>query len=256
MKFESILYEASDGIATITINVPHKLNALTLEAYGELGRAFKKADGDGEVRAIILTGVGERAFCAGDDIGVWTDISLVDTRNFLKEAMAVLMAIEKTEKPSVAAVNGHALGSGCELCLACDVVIASEKAAFGLPEPKLGMSPGYAILRLPDVIGERRARRMLLTGESIGAQQAREFGLAHTVVPPGDLMAAAIEEAGRLKAVAPLSSALIKSTLSRKGGGEDVAYITEMATLLLVTEDAREGSRAFIERRAPKFQGK
>ncbi|MBI4289529.1 MAG: enoyl-CoA hydratase/isomerase family protein [Chloroflexi bacterium] len=255
MAFETLTFEKASGIATITMNRPQKLNALSLESYRELEAALGQAESDPEVRAIVLTGSG-RGFCSGDEMDLYKGSSAPEARSLMKRIMGLYFQLERLDKPTVAAVHGYALGSGCELALACDVIIASEVAIFGLPEARVGLSSGYALLRLPQVIGYKRARRMFLTGEPMSAREARDMGMVHKVVLPSNLREAAEDEARRLMAVAPLSSTLIKGFLSRYAGSDEVEFISQMLAIMMSSQDATEGYRAFVEKRAPRFQGK
>lgn len=255
MGFETITLEKAGHIGAITLNRPQRLNALTLDMYQELEQALNLAESDPEVKVVILTGAG-RGFCAGDDMDLYKGSTAAEARSLMKRIMPLYFKLERLDKPTVAAVHGYALGSGCELALACDVVIASEVAIFGLPEAKVGLSSGYALLRLPQVIGYKRARRMFLTGEPVSAREAKEMGLVHKVVLPSDLRDAAEEEAQRLMVVAPLSSMLIKGFLSRNAGSDDTEFISQMLAVMMSSEDAAEGYRAFVQKRAPRFQGK
>ncbi len=255
MAFNTLTFEKSIGIGTLTLNRPQRLNALSLEAYQELELALSQAESDPEVKVVVLTGAG-RAFCAGDDMYLYQGASTAEARQLMKRIMVPYFQLERLDKPTVAAVNGYALGSGCELALACDVIIASEDSSFGLPEAKVGLSSGYALLRLPQIIGYKRARRMFLTGESITAKKAEEIGMVHKVVPRSELETAVEEEARKLMAVAPLSSTLIKGFLSRNAGSDEVEFLSQMLAIQMSSQDSIEGYRAFVEKRTPRFQGK
>lgn len=255
MAFHTMTFEKSGGIGTLTLNRPQRLNALSLESYQELEQALSHAESDPEVKVVVLTGAG-RAFCTGDDMDIYQGASVAEARQLMKRIMVPYFQLERLDKPTISAVNGYALGSGCELALACDVIIASEDASFGLPEAKVGLSSGYALLRLPQVIGYKRARRMFLTGESITAKKAEEIGMVYKVVPRSELQLAVEDEARKLMAVAPLSSTLIKGFLSRNAGSDEVEFISQMLAIQMSSQDSVEGYRAFVEKRAPHFQGK
>ncbi len=256
MQFRTILYDKSDGIATITLNRPKKLNSMDILMYDEVGSAFNLAENDRQVRVVILTGAGERAFCAGDDISIFKGVERSGVRVFLKRVMPVMMNIEKMEKPVVAAVNGFALGGGFEFALACDITIASENATFGLPEGRIGLMPAFAILRLPQIIGIKRTKELALTAEAISAKKALEMGIVNLVVPFNKLQETAREMAMKIKDIAPLSAALTKAAINRHSGGEELEYTTEAISFLFKTADHKEGYKAFLEKRAPQFKGK
>lgn len=256
MQFRTILYDKSEGIATITLNRPQKLNAMDMRMYDELDKAFEIADCDREVRVVILTGAGNRAFCAGDDISIFQGVERSGARVFLKRVMPVMMKLEKMEKPVIAAVNGYALGGGFEFALACDITIASENATFGLPEGRIGLMPAFAVLRLPQIIGIKRTKELALTADAISAKKAMEMGIVNQVVPLDKLQEAARELAKKIMTVAPLSASLTKAAINRHSGGEEIEYTTEAVSFLLKSADHKEGYKAFLEKRAPQFKGK
>ncbi len=258
MAFELILVETADRIATVTINRPDKLNALNATVFNELEAAFRSLAGDRSVGAIIVTGAG-RSFVAGADIAELADATAAALEARSRRGQAVFRMIERMPKPVIAAVNGFALGGGCELALACHVRFASEKAKFGLPEAKLGLIPGYGgTQRLPRLVGRGPALRLILSGETIDAAEALRLGLADSVSAPDDLLPAARAFATAVTANGPLAIARALAAVDR---GLDVpldAAIDVESRLfgeLGDTADMREGTRAFVEKRAAVFRG-
>ncbi|MGH7479974.1 MAG: enoyl-CoA hydratase/isomerase family protein, partial [Candidatus Methylomirabilales bacterium] len=190
MEYAHLIYEAASGIATITLNRPKVMNALSLALLRELLQAATRAEGNPAIRALILTGAGEKAFAAGADIAAFKDMGAGEALGFLKEAQAVMNRIERLKKPVLAAVNGYALGAGCELAMACDMIYAAETAKFGLPEVNLGIIPGAGgTQRLPRRVGGARAKELIYTGEMIDAQEAYRIGLVNRLFPARELMA-------------------------------------------------------------------
>jgi len=261
MEYESILVAREEQIATVTFNRPKVLNALTKATMRELSAALDELDQDPAVRCIILTGAGEKAFVAGADISELRAIrSAPDGAAFARRGQAILFKIENLEKPVIAAINGYALGGGCELAMACDVRIASDTAKLGLPEINLGIIPGYGgTQRLPRLVGKGRAKWMILTGEMISAPEALRIGLVDLVVPAAELMGKARELAKTIAAKAPLAVAWAKRSIN-VGAETDLAtacaYEASQFGLVCGTEDRIEGTSAFLEKRAPQFQGK
>jgi enoyl-CoA hydratase len=258
MPYETINYSVADRIAAITVNRPDKLNALNDRVIAELGNAIESAREDADVGGIILTGAG-RAFVAGADISELTNHGAVSAKALAQRGQDVFRRYETSPKPTVAAVNGFALGGGCELAMACHIRIASEAAKFGQPEVRLGLIPGYGgTQRLPRLIGKGRAFQLLLTGETIDASEAYRIGLANRVVPANELMAAATTMLHTILANGPLAVAYCIESVNR---GCDLTLdeaLTLEATafgLLAATDDKREGTQAFLEKRPPRFTG-
>jgi enoyl-CoA hydratase len=255
----SIAFEAHDHIALVRLERPEKLNALTRRALEELGETFERIAREREVRCVILTGAGERAFSAGTDIG---ELSAMDTEEARRAAMRgqrVCDAIERCGVPVIAAVNGLAAGGGCELVLACHLRIASESARFSLPEIKLGLIPAYGgTQRLARATGSGRALEMMLTGAGISAAEALRVGLVNCVVAPAELLSEAERTAREIASLAPLA---IRACLDAVTRGfslsleEGLKLEAELFSRLFTTEDMREGTRAFLEKRAPVFKG-
>ena len=258
MSYDTLLVDVSDRIATITINRPDKLNALNDETIEELDRAIDAAGVSGDVGGVILTGAG-RAFVAGADISRMATQTPVDARERARRGQAVLRRIETLPKPVIAAVNGFALGGGCELAMACHVRIASDTAQFGQPEVKLGITPGFGgTQRLARLVGRGRALQLLLTGERIDAREAHRIGLVNAVVPADQLESAATTMMRQMLANAPLAIALCIEAVDC---GLDVAVEEGCALeanhfgLLAATADMREGMSAFLEKRPAAFRG-
>ena len=251
--------EISDRIATVTIDRQAKLNALNPEVMAEIDDAFAGLRGDGGVRAVILTGAGDKAFVAGADIGVLAEMGTLTGTEVSRAGQEVLRRIEGFPKPVVAAVGGYALGGGCELAIACHLRVASERARFGLPEVGLGIIPGYGgTVRLARLVGLGRAVEMVLTGDMIGAARAAEIGLANLVVPHDELMDRTRALVGRIVGNAPV--ALEMALASMYGAVEstmDHALALESAFfgLLASTDDMKEGMAAFLEKRKADFSG-
>ncbi len=260
MAEENILLEVEHGIATVTINRPKKLNALNAETITQLFQIFKKLKSDTEVKVIIITGSGEKAFVAGADIEEIRDHDDISGRIFALRGQRVFRFIEKMDKPVIAAINGFALGGGCELAMACHLRIASENAKFGQPEINLGLIPGYGgTQRLPRIIGSARALYLLLTGEMVDAQKALELGLVNEVVPQENLLKRAREIAETLAAKAPIAREYILKAVTEGIEMNLDAGLNLEAELfgnICGTEDMKEGTTAFLEKRAPKFKGK
>ena len=258
--YRNLTYEVSDRIATITINRMRKFNALDATTEAEIDLAVQSAIDSDDVAAIIVTGAGERAFCAGADIEMITGFTGPEAKEFAYHGQFVFRRIEMSPKPTLAAVNGLALGGGCELAVACHLRVASEKAVFALPEVTLGVIPGHGgTVRLPRLVGRGIALEMILSGARIDARRAYEIGLVNRVVPPAELMdasrelLAAILDKGPLAVRYALESTLRAETLSM----EDALYLE--ATLFGMacgTEDMKEGTRAFLEKRKPAFRGR
>ena len=260
MAYENLLYEKREQIAFLTFNRPKVLNALNRKTMEELGHILADAREDSEVRVLILTGAGEKAFVAGADISelaVQTPVSGKETALF---GQGVLHQLETLGKPSIAAINGFALGGGCELAMACSIRLASKTAKLGQPEVKLGIMPGYGgTQRLARLCGTGAAHELCLTGEMISAEEALRIGLVNHVYEPGELLPAAEALAKKIIANAPLAVKFTMEAIER--GAEmplEEALFLEATLFGLVasTEDMREGTRAFLEKRAARFQGK
>ena len=260
MSYETLLYEKRDGVAIVTVNRPEKLNALNQRVMTELGACFVEINKDDGVRAVILTGAGEKAFVAGADINELAVQTPVQGKETSLAGQRVLDAIENLGKPVIAAVNGYALGGGCELAMACTLRIASENARFGQPEVKLGIIPGYAgTQRLPRLVGKGLAHQMILTGDPITAAEAYRIGLVNQVVPLNELMSAAEALARKIVVNAPLA---VKFAMEAVNHGMEMTaeqgqfLEATLFGLCCTTADMKEGTRAFLEKRPAKFTGK
>jgi enoyl-CoA hydratase len=259
MAYENLLVERDGAVLIVTINRPDKLNALNTRTVTELGQAMDAAQADPEVKAIILTGAGEKSFVAGADINELAVQSPVNGREHARSGQAVFDKIERLGKPVIAAVNGFALGGGCELAMACTIRMAADHAKFGQPEINLGLIPGYAgSQRLPRLVGRGRALELLLTGAQIAAEEAWRIGLVNKVVPGAQLMTDARALAQQLASKAPIA---VRYILDAVAGGLEMSFAdaqTYEATLfglIATTDDMREGTRAFLEKRKPAFKG-
>ena len=257
--YETVKYEVRDGIGYITISRPNALNALNMQVLDDLHHAFTEVNEDENVRVAILTGEG-KAFVAGADIAQMYEFDPIQGRNMMIKGHGLMNFIEAIEKPVIAAVNGFALGGGCELSMACDFRIASEKAKFGQPETGLGIIPGFGgTQRLPRLVGKAKGKLMIMTGEIIGAQEAYEIGLDEKVVPADKLMNAAEELANTIKSKAPIAVAVTK-TVVNNGYGLDMktasALEMEAFTAPFASQDKSEGMLAFLEKRTPEFKNK
>ena len=255
----TLLFELSDGLARVTINRPDKLNALNGTVIAELGDAVTRIETDAAVRGVILTGSGQKAFVAGADIAELTAQTPMAGKARSILGQQVFRRLERCGKPVVAAVNGFALGGGCELAMACHIRIAAEHARFGQPEVKLGIGPGYGgTARLPRLVGKGRALELLLSGAMIDATEACRIGLVNRVVPADKLLAEAETLLRTILENGPLAiRACLEAVDAGLETGLDQALLLEANHfgLLSATEDMREGTRAFLEKRKPVFRG-
>lgn len=259
-EYANLLFTVENGIGTVTINRPKALNALNAATIMELDRMFDELAKNDEVKVVILTGGGDKSFVAGADITEMQSMSAIEGRNWGKLAQAVFNKIENLPKPVIAAVNGYALGGGCEISMACDIRIASEKAKFGQPEVSLGIPPGFGgTQRLPRLVGKGRAKEMLFTGDMIDAAEACRIGLANKVVAPEELLNVAKAMANKIMSRAPIAVQVCKAAVN-EGMDVDlesgVAYEAEIFGLCFATADQKEGMSAFVEKRKANFIGK
>jgi len=260
MTYETLLVERDAAVATVTINRPKVLNALNLQTLTELGVAMADLKVDAAVRAVVLTGAGEKSFVAGADINELAQLTPPAGKDHAAAGQAVFDAIERLGKPVVAAINGFALGGGCELAMACTLRVAADTARFGQPEINLGLLPGFAgTQRLTRLVGRGTALEILLTGDMIGAARAYEIGLVNRVVPAADVLATARALAATLAGKAPVATRYI---LEAVNDGADLPLAQAQAleaTLFGVafgTDDAREGTRAFLDKRKAEWTGR
>lgn len=256
-EFILVNAEFAPHVALIQLNRPKELNALNLQLMAELRDALKMLDNDERVRAIIITG-NERAFAAGADIKQMSDKSAIDMLQI--DQFSTWDQIKKTKKPIIAAVSGFALGGGCELCMTCDMIVASETAKFGQPEIKIGVMPGAGgTQRLTRAIGKARAMEMVLTGKFISAEEALQYGLINKVVPVEVYLNEALKLAQSIAAQSPLAVQLAKeSVLNAFNSSLDEGLVFERKNfyLLFASQDQKEGMAAFVEKRDPQFSGK
>jgi enoyl-CoA hydratase len=258
LSHENLILSKCDGIATITINRPDVRNALDSKTWELLRQAVGDVAQDDAIQVLIVTGAGEEAFAAGAEIQWLHDRSMLATLE--STVQRVLQILEELWKPSIAAVNGFALGGGCELAIACDIRIASDRAKFGQPEVRLGIIPaGGGTQRLPLLVGVAKAKELIFTGEIIDAAQAERIGLVNRVVPHDQLMQSTLELAKKIMARGPLAVRLAKMSINAgmnygpRAGSE---YERLAQTVLFATEDRLEGTEAFLAKRAPKFKGR
>jgi enoyl-CoA hydratase len=260
MGYENILYEKKDGIAYITFNRPKVLNALNRQTIEELRSALLDAREDSKVRVLILTGAGEKSFVAGADISELAKQTPVDGKEFSLYGQSVMHLLETIGKPSICAINGFALGGGCELAMCCSIRLASKTAKLGQPEVKLGILPGYGgSQRLTRLCGKGVAHELCLTGEMISAEEAQRIGLVNHVCEPAELMPAAEAMAKKIIANAPLAVRYCMEAIERGAEmpQEEGLYLeATLFGLCCATEDMREGTRAFLEKRTTQFRGK
>ena len=259
MGYENLVFTVEGGIATLTFNRPEVLNALSLRTLDEMADAIHSIEEGPEVRAVILTGAGDRAFVAGADIRELQNMSPVAARYFAAKGQDVLFGLEELVIPVIAAVNGFALGGGCEIAMACDFIYAAETAKFGQPEINLGIMPGFGgTQRLLRLVGGARAKELCLTGMVLSAHEAREIGLVTKVFPPERLMEETRKVAAIIASKGRVAVRAIKQVVNR---GVDVdlysgcAMEMEAFALCFASEDAREGTTAFLEKRPPSFTG-
>jgi len=260
MAFDNLLLERDGAVASITINRPKVLNALNAQTIDELRRAVLDLKRDDGVRVVILTGAGEKAFVAGADINELAVQTPTSGREHALTGQHVFDLIENIGKPVIAAINGYALGGGCELAMACTLRLAADTAKLGQPEIALGLIPGYAgTQRLPRLVGKGRAMEMILTGTPIGADEAQRIGLVNRVVPAAQLMDEAKKLAAQLAASAPIAMRYIVNAITKgveMSFAEACQYEAALFGLVASTEDMREGTAAFLEKRKAAFRGR
>jgi enoyl-CoA hydratase len=260
MTFETLLVERDGAVAVVTINRPKVLNALNTQTINELEQVMRELQRDENVRALVLTGAGEKSFVAGADINELAVLSPAEGQQHGRRGQFVFDLIENLGKPVVAAINGFALGGGCELAMACTIRVASDTARLGQPEINLGIIPGYAgSQRLPRLVGKGRALEILLTGDMVPAARAYEIGLINKVVPAAELLAEARKLASALAAKAPIATRYILEAVNH--GMEvplaDAQFLEgTLFGLVASTEDMKEGTKAFLEKRQPAWRGR
>jgi enoyl-CoA hydratase len=260
MTSDSIILERRESVAIVTLNRPEKLNALARETIAALSAAFKSFENDAELRAVILTGAGDRAFSAGTDLSELIHVPADEARTVADLGQQLCNQIEQSQVPVIAAINGIAAGGGCELALACHLRIATPNARFSLPETKLGIIPGYGgTQRLTRELGRARALELILTSGIINGEDALRLGLINRLVPASELLATAEALAQEIAQLAPLA---IRACLKAVVGGselplaEGLALEAKLFASLFATEDMREGTRAFLEKRKPVFKAR
>ena len=258
MTFQTLLYSVENRIATVTINRPDKLNALNATSKAELVEVFSALKADPAIDVVIITGAGDKAFVAGTDIGELSQLNRITGREFAAEGQRVFNLIENLDKPVIAAVNGYALGGGCELAIACHLRIASDKAKFGQPEVNLGIIPGYGgTQRLARLVGKGRAIEMILTGAQVDAEEALRIGLVNKVVPHKDLVARTQAMAQLIAGMGQVAVRMGLKAVQATGAPHLKEGLDQEALLFgdcCETDDFREGIKAFLEKRKPNFK--
>lgn len=260
LNLANVLYEKKGALAYVTVNRPKVLNALNSPTWADLKAAFEDAKSDVNVRGVVLTGAGNKAFIAGADIGELALASAIDAEQASRFGQGVLNVIENLGKPVIAAVNGFALGGGCETALACTLRIAAPTASFGQPEVTLGLLPGGGgTQRLPRLVGKGRALQLILSGEIISAEEAHRIGLVNEIVPAEGLIARAEAILAKMNACAPIALRLALEAVNQgleTSQSEGLLLEAAYFGLCAATDDKREGTAAFLEKRAPNFRGR
>ncbi len=260
MAYQTLKVEVEAPLAVVTFNRPEKLNALNDQLVRELIQAWDELEAREDVRVVLFTGAGEKAFVAGADINELSRLDPLAARRMSDRMRRLARRMETSPKVTIAAINGYALGGGCEFAMICDIRIAAENARLGQPEVKLGIIPGYGgTQRLPRLVGKGQALRLILSGEMIPAREAYEIGLVDQVVEAGKALEAAKELGRAIAARGPVAVALAKQAVHRGCDmplDEALEYEATLFGLVLSTEDAKEGTRAFLEKREPNFQGR
>ena len=261
MTYENVLLEQREpGIWLLTVNRPKSLNALNAPTLAEIAAAAAAAGADPGVRVLLVTGAGEKAFVAGADISQMQSFDALQAQQFALQGQATMRSLETLPIPVIALVNGYALGGGCELAMACDWIIASDKAVFGQPEVNLGVNAGFGgTQRLPRLVGRAMAMELLVTGRQVRAEEAQRIGLANQVVPAADLLAKGLEVARLIASKGPVAVRVTKQAVQR---GQDMDLVNACALeatlfgLTCATTDQKEGMKAFLEKRPAQFTGR
>jgi enoyl-CoA hydratase len=260
MDYEVVKYEVAEGVATVTLNNPEKRNMLSGQMLAELVEAMKRARDDSEARAVVLTGAGEKTFCAGADLGGFaTDVPLVQKHFATDLFLEFFRLMPRLGKPSLCAVNGHVLAGGMGLALSCDLVIAKEGATFGTPEINVGAFPYMIMAIIYRNVPRKKVNEMMLLGERLSAEQAVEYGLANKVLPAGEFEAAVADWAGKLASKSPVLMRLGHDAMYRQGDmavDDALDYLRSQLSLTFTTEDIVEGVTAFFEKRDPQWKGR
>lgn len=258
--YQTLIYEKKENIGVLTINRPQRMNAISNELTSELKKFLDEIENDDELRVLVITGAGDKAFVAGADINELVDRDALIGRRVSRQRQEIFSRIENLHVPAIAAINGYALGGGLELALACSIRVCSDKAQFGAPEVKLGIIPGDGgTQRLPRLVGLGRAMEMILTGDFIDAEEAYRIGLVNKIVPHEKLMEKAMELAKKIASRPPLAVRYAKETVNRSLEGSTVsgfALESFLHALSCTTEDKKEGVSAFLEKRKGKFKGR
>lgn len=257
--FNNLKLEQQDGILTITVNRASKMNALNIETVQEIKEAMQEVYDDENIKGVIITGDGEKAFVAGADISEIAELNELNGRRFAERGQETFDLIEYCTKPVIAAVNGFALGGGCELAMACHIRVASDNARFGQPEVNLGIIPGYGgTQRLTQLVGKGKALELMMTGDMITAQEAYGYGLVNHVVPQGELMNKCREIMNKITAKAPLAVGLVIDCVNAVYDKEEQGYQTEANSFSRCcgSQDFKEGTQAFLAKRKPAFSGR
>lgn len=258
--YQTLIYEKKENIGVLTINRPQRMNAISNELTSELKKFLDEIENDDELRVLVITGAGDKAFVAGADINELVDRDALIGRRVSRQRQEIFSRIENLHVPAIAAINGYALGGGLELALACSIRVCSDKAQFGAPEVKLGIIPGDGgTQRLPRLVGLGRAMEMILTGDFIDAEEAYRIGLVNKIVPHEELMEKAMELAKKIASRPPLAVRYAKEAVNRSLEGSTVsgfALESFLHALSCTTEDKKEGVSAFLEKRKGKFKGR
>jgi enoyl-CoA hydratase/carnithine racemase len=253
MRIGSVEFEKKGRVAIVTLDEPAKLNAISVGIREGVTESLARIQGDDDIRVGILTGRGDKAFCAGADISTFPETP-EQGRNFIADVLPVLEAPERCRKPLIAAVNGMALGGGFELAIACDFILASERARFGVPEIQLGLLPGFALLRLHEIVGRPKAKELSILGDPITAEEAVRLGIALRTVAHDRLLEEATAFAERIASKPQMAVQMAKSFFNRGLGGDDMRYAIDAFPFLFQTEDVKEGVAAFRGKRKPQFK--